>query len=477
MNSVPQDSNAVATPLVDPSAEKSSAADLAAATVYDNITPAAQQQMIQPHNVVANAQVQPQMSAQQEAMSAAINALEVKGIDAATIDAMRQKANLAVNNLQEGMVEKTVTDPVVLLQPYAQPADFTAQYPQPLDPTEILTECEEINVWRALEEKVTPFNADQWREMTDIDFATSTGLTNDGFFLKGGCPDRITATGANISITRKYIGAQQTLSFEDIQHSAAVASIRGLGISRLMTHTVGGPDVIDVVRDAKAKEIKKQEILVLNNWDLALVKGSIAVNSLAFDGIETQVTAAGGARVNADSTGTFDIEEFDNFLVAGCARPTHLFGHPKALEAVKKGYLSLGATGGTQPIQQIVLQNNDGNVVPGIVLADKVNTSIGPITLVPDFRFTTTQVADHAFVSNVYALRVRHGGEAIVYKSTQTPLVFKDLQPGCTAISFMVYAVTSLVIRHMCAQAVWTSQFVGRTGEGCTIVGGITIGA
>ena len=30
------------------------------------------------------------------------------------------------------------TDPVILPQPYASPADFAAQYPTPLDPTEII---------------------------------------------------------------------------------------------------------------------------------------------------------------------------------------------------------------------------------------------------------------------------------------------------------------------------------------------------
>lgn len=53
--------------------------------------------------------------------------------------------------------------------------------------------------------------------------------------------------------------------------------------------------------------------------------------------METLVTAALGARANSNTTGAFDVEEFDNFLVAGCAKATHVFGHPKSLEAVKKG--------------------------------------------------------------------------------------------------------------------------------------------
>jgi hypothetical protein len=426
--------------------------------------------------VVQQATTVPGLTQEQQAMKSVIEALEKSNVDKTVLAELRQKAGFDENN--NPLIQKTETDPVVILQPYTEPADFDAQYPQPLDPTEILTECEEISVWRALPEKVEPFNADQWREMTDIDFATATGLTNDGFFAKGGCPDRITATGENKTITKMYLGAQQTLSYEDIQHSAAVAAIQGLGISRIMHHTVGGPDIVDVVRDAKAKEIKKQEIIVLNNWDLALVKGNDSINALAFDGIETQVTEANGARVNANPTGTFDIEDFDNFLNAGCARPTHIFGHPKALEAIKKGYLSLGATAGTAPIQQVVLTRAaDGGVVPGMVLADEVFASIGRILLVPDFRFTTNQVQPDRFSSTVYPLRVRHGGEPIIYKATQTPLVFKDLQPGCTAISFMVYVVTALVIKHMCAQSAFTANFAGVVGTGCTIVGGVAIGA
>jgi len=116
-----------------------------------------------------------------------------------------------IEQVNKALVEKTVTDPVVLLQPYSQPADFTAEYPQPLDPTEILTLCEEITTYQALPEVVTDTNADQWREMTGLDF-TGAGVANDGFFLKGGCPDPHARTGENLSITRMYIGDQATLT-------------------------------------------------------------------------------------------------------------------------------------------------------------------------------------------------------------------------------------------------------------------------
>lgn len=86
----------------------------------------------------------------------------------------------------------------------------------------------------------------------------------------------------------------------------------------------------------KEKEIKLQEILSLQYWDRAVVKGDRSTNARGFDGIETQVTSAAGARVNSNPTGSFAIEEFDNFLVAGCAKPTHVFGHPKALEQVNQ---------------------------------------------------------------------------------------------------------------------------------------------
>jgi hypothetical protein len=143
--------------------------------------------------------------------------------------------------------------------------------------------------------------------------------------------------------------------------------------------------------------------------DRALVKGNRNTNTRAFNGMTVQVTAAAGARANTTNTGTFDVEDFDNFLVAGCAKADHIFGHPKALEAIKKGFLGLGAVGGTQPIIQVVTQNNGGQVVAGMVLADQIDTSIGRLTLVPDFRFPASAISGSgAFRSNVYPLKVFH---------------------------------------------------------------------
>lgn len=361
-------------------------------------------------------------------------------------DTSALQAGLEIEQIK-GLVEMTQTDPNILPQPYVQPTQFTDQYPQPLDPTEILDMCEEITVWKTLPEVVTDYNADQWREMTSVSF-DSTGETNHGFFTKGACPDEQIHEGENTSITRKYMGVYESITYEDLRHSIAVARARGLGISRLSLDSG-----IETVIGVKEKAIKLNEVIVMNKWDLALVKGSIAQVANAFDGIEVQVTAANGARVNSNPTGSFDIEEFDNFLAAGCARPTHIFGHPKALRGIALSYLSLGATGGTQPVQMIQINQDRGGIVAGFTLAPTIQTFVGQLTLVPDFRFTAVTTGADIFSSTVYPLRVYHNGEPIVYKSTQTPLSYVDLPRGCTAFAFEVYVVTSLVIKHMCAQA------------------------
>lgn len=319
-------------------------------------------------------------------------------------DQAQLQADLEMEQIKS-LVEMTQTDPNILPQPYVQPAQFTEQYPQPLDPTEILDMCEEITVWKTLPEVVTDYNADTWREMDSLSF-DATGETNHGFFTKGSCPDEVTHEGANTTVTRRYIGAYESITYEDLRHSIAVAKTRGLGISRLSLDS-GMETVIGV----KEKAIKLQEVVVLNKWDLALVKGNAAVVANAFNGIEIQVVAANGARVNSNPTGGFDIEEFDNFLAAGCARPTHIFGHPKALRAIAIGYLALGAVGGTQPVQMININQDRSGIVAGFTLAPQIQTFVGKLILVPDFRFTATTTGADIFSSTVYPLRVYHNGE------------------------------------------------------------------
>ena len=59
---------------------------------------------------------------------------------------------LDVGNPGEAAFVSRATDPVILPQPYVKPGDFDAQYPQPLDPTEIIAMCEELTVWQVLPE-------------------------------------------------------------------------------------------------------------------------------------------------------------------------------------------------------------------------------------------------------------------------------------------------------------------------------------
>lgn len=61
---------------------------------------------------------------------------------------------------------------------------------------------------------------------------------------------------------------------------------------------------------------------------------------------------------------------------------------------------------------QMIIQNKDGEIVPGMVLADRIDTSVGRLTLVPDYRFTAVQTGG-TFASSLYALRVFHNGEPI----------------------------------------------------------------
>src|SRR3990167_10469755 len=84
------------------------------------------------------------------------------------------------------------TDPV--LPNVAQPGDFAAQYPQPLDPTEIITMCEEINVYQTIPVKRTMLNAETWREITSLQFVTGSHLIG---LPGGGCPEQFTPAGGD----------------------------------------------------------------------------------------------------------------------------------------------------------------------------------------------------------------------------------------------------------------------------------------
>ena len=70
----------------------------------------------------------------------------------------------------------------------------------------------------------------------------------------------------------------------------------------------------------------------------------------------------------------------------------------------------------------------------------------------------------------VYPVRLTHNGQPLIYKATQIPLAAKDLTPGCSAVAFEIWAVTALVVKAMCAQALCEMTFSGIVDEGCSYV-------
>ena len=366
------------------------------------------------------------------------------------------------------------TDPLVLPQPYSQPADFTAQYPVPLDPTEIVAMCEEITLWQAIPEIETGLNSITWRELNSLAFTSgSTAIA----FADGECPEEYTHDGSNTTVAHKNIGAKKSLSQRDIKHSLTVAALPLSAINRLVggipsgQGVPGGSDVgtfmMEAVADVKEKEIRLQETLVLNGWDRLLAVGDATNNSLEFDGIENRVTEAAGAHVNsAAPSGTFSAATYDRFLAESCAKPTHIFGHGQAVQEMLSGYFQLGFAG-----SQLVNFENGNRITPGFNFAGFVNTGVGRLAVVSDNNFTRTDLGDGTFFGRLFGLRMTHNGTPLVYKSTQIPFQMVDLVPGCTAISFEVWAATALIIKHVCAHSNFTAVFTGRVTTTCPTIG------
>ena len=383
-----------------------------------------------------------------------------------------------VLNLGRGEQVFRSADPVIV--PAATtPIDFAAQFPQPLDTTELVVMCEELGLWKALPEKQTSLKAETWRELNELAFTSGSSYIS---FADGTCPEEYYHDGDNTTITLKNIGAHKSLTISDILHSAAVSSMsvgpQGVGINRLVGGFAfgeglpGGNDqgtfIAEAVADLKAKEMVLAGTLVLNGWDKLLATGNAGSNALEFSGIETLVTQANGAHFNATGTnmsGTFTAIDFDRWLVEGCAKPTVLAGHPQAVQELMSAYFVLGFQGSQ------VIYNNDGNrLVPGYNFAGEVNTAIGPLKVIADRNFSKTTVDSTSFMSNIYGLRAVHNGEPLVYRATQIPFSFRDLVPGCTAIQFEVWAKTALVIKAMCAQSGYKHQWTGRTVTTCPTI-------
>lgn len=377
-------------------------------------------------------------------------------------------------NVEKAFVSKT-TDPVILPQPYASPADFAAQYPIPLDTTEIIDMCEEVSLLRAIPEIGTSLNSHPWREMTSLAFTSGSAYVA---FKDGECPEEYTHDGANQTVNIKNIGAKKTLSIRDIMHSQAVAAAGWNGINNLVAPfpagegLPGGADMgtfqRQVVAGVKEKEIRLAMTLVMNGEDRLLVEGNSNSNALEFDGIENWATNMSCTfHTNSNTaSGSFAGVDFDRFLAESCAKPTHVFGHPSAIQEMLSAYFQLGFQG-----SQVVNYADGNRITPGFNFASFVNTGVGRLAVVADNNFRKTAAGATTFQADLWPLRMTHNGEPLVYRITQIPLSLNDLVPGCTAISFEVWKATALVIKACCAQGKYTSQFTGRIVSTCTTIG------
>jgi len=367
------------------------------------------------------------------------------------------------------------TDPVIAPQPYSSPADFAAQYPTPLDTTELIAMCEEVTVLQTIPEIGTGLKQELWRELNELAFTSGSSYIS---FADGECPEEYSHDGDNTTVTLKNIGAKKTLSISDIMHSAAVASANWNGINSLVgafpssEGMPGGSNIgtfrREVVADVKEKEARLAATLVLNGWDRLLVEGDSNGNALEFDGIEKwdDNNSCSFHSNDNSASGTYSSTTYDRFLAESCAKPTHVFGHPQAIQEMLSGYFQLGYQG-----SQIVNFSSGDRLVPGFNFAGFVNTGIGRLTVVADTNFNVTDMGNGAFQAHLYGLRMTHNGVPLVYRTTQIPFSILDLVPGCTAVSFMVWAKTALVIKHCCAHSDYTSQFTGRISTTCPVIG------
>lgn len=376
---------------------------------------------------------------------------------------------------EKALAERTNADPVIL-DPGAglTPSDLANEFGTPVDTTEIIALCEETSMLQALPEVVNGSKIESWREMSALVNCSGTAYIG---FTAGECPDFICdTTGTPSTVDKKHIGKMQSLTESDIKHS--IASIAaGYGVRELIgpPNTNGTPSLVRAgITSLMDKEIKKLNILVLNALDFLNVKGDAVTRTTEFSGFENYITSANGARVNVLQpaySGTFSATRFDEWIAAACARPTHVFGHNTAIQALKLGYWGLGANSG--PAQVLNFNGPGTNIVPGLTFADTLQTAIGNLTLVSNSRFTRTEhAATGEFSGDLFTVRMAHNGEPLIYRATQIPLSYKELAPGCSAVSFMVWTVTALIVKFMCAQGRYTARFQGKVGDGCSYVFG-----
>jgi hypothetical protein len=374
-----------------------------------------------------------------------------------------------------GAFVSRATDP--LWNP-STPGDFSAQYPTPLDTTEILALCDDITAYQRIPEVPTALKQETWREMNSLAFTSgSTYLA----FADGACPEEYTHAGVNTTISLKNIGAKKSLTISDIKHSMAIAAAGWNGINALVGPVptgegMPGADQIatfqrEAVANLKEKEVRLGMTLVMNGFDRLLVNGNSVNNALEFDGIQNWFTNMSlSPHSNSGTTyytGTaFSASNFDQFLSESCAKPTLIAGTPQAIQGLLSAYFQLGVAASQ------IITNTDGNrLIPGFNFASFVNTAIGRLEVMADRNFTQTNLGGNLISTNIYALRMSNEGEPLVYKTTQIPLSLIDLVPGCTSIAFEVWAKTALVIKHACAHGIFATQISGRVATTCPTIG------
>ena len=374
-----------------------------------------------------------------------------------------------------GAFVQRASDPAI--SNVATPGDFSAQFPTPLDPTEVLVMCEEVNLLNSLPEKRTGLKQEIWREMNELAF---TSGSNYVAFADGDCPEEYRHDGDNTTVDLKNIGAKKSLTISDIIHSRAVI-VGGSGIEALngafpaSAGLPGGTDLgtmqREAIADLKEKEVILGMTLVLNGEDRLLAVGNATSRPLEFDGLETLITEANGAHTNLvtaqNASGTFSGAGFDRFLGEGCAKPQVLAGHPQAIQEMMSAYFQLGFQG-----SQLVNFNGGSRLIPGYSFAGFVETGIGRLAVVADNNFTRTASGTGSFSSKIFGLRMTHNGVPLIYRSTQIPMSLTDLAPGCTAISFEIWKKTALIVKAKCAQHMYAfGSFSGRLVTTCSSIG------
>lgn len=379
------------------------------------------------------------------------------------------------------LIEKTA-DPVFSHTQPLTPQTFNMQYPQPLDPLEVMALCEEISAVRNIPIIYNPLKVELWMETTNLYMDAG----QYAFFADGECPEEYTETGTYHTTNLKNYGVKKTLTLVDILHSGAIAGAGGinalLGAFPSGEREPGGYNQAtfsrEYIADIKEKEIRKGQTLVLDMLDWALIRGSEATDPLEMNGLETIIAACSDEHTNTSCpTGTFAADDFDRFISEGCAKPTHVWGHPLALQHVAAQYFQLGWQG-SQTITNVpgITPAAGERIVPGYGFASAINTQIGRLPLIGDANFNRTAVSGDCgglFRSIVYPLRMVHNGEPLIYRPQSFPLAYQDLVPGCTAVSFQIWGREALTVKLCCAQGAYTANFNGNIATTCTRIGSL----